>query len=141
MSAWAYNTPLEAGFRALFVLAAAGGRSLDTDRLLQLDYATVHAETVGGPENLHPETPSQRDELLVRRSLVQRGLALMRSRELVERRFEPHGIAYRATEAGQHVVEEFASEYAERLRRAAEWAVSALGDLNEEELRAVLRDG
>lgn len=140
MSTQAYNTPLEAGFRALFVLVAAAGRSLDTERLLHLDYAIVHSHTIGGPDDLHPETPSQLDELLVRRELVQRGLALMRSRELVERCFDPDGITYRVTDAGRHVANEFCSNYATDLRETAKWAVSALADLTEQELISVLRN-
>jgi hypothetical protein len=65
----------------------------------------------------------------------------MRSRELVERRFEAGGITYRVTDAGRHVANEFGSSYAAGLRRAAEWAVSTLADLTDQELIAVLRNG
>ena len=59
-----FNTSLEAGLRALFLLAAAGRRALDLQTLIYLDYALVHTDDFDGPSSLHPRTPSQRSQLL-----------------------------------------------------------------------------
>ncbi len=129
-----FNTPLEAGLRALFLLAAAPRRSLDVQRLMYFDYALVHTADFGGPVSLHPRTPSQGAQLLVRRSLIQDGLDLMRSRDLVDRVFLKTGIGYRVTQAGRHVAGEFSSVYAQRLRERAEWVTKNLGERSESEL-------
>lgn len=129
-----FNTPLEAGLRALFLLAAAGRRAFDVQRLMYLDYALVHTDEFGGPASLHPWTPSQRSQVLVRRALIQDGLDLMRSRDLVERSFQVSGIAYKATPAGRHVAAEFSSPYAQLLRNRAAWVVGELGSRNDREL-------
>ena len=133
-----FNTPLEAGLRALFILKAAGRRSMDTQRLMYFDYLLVHSGTVSGPESLHPPTTSQKGELLVRRALLQDGLELMRSRDLVERRFQTTGIAYRATRAGHHLVAQFQSDYASLLRERAAWAVERFSDLSSARIAATL---
>lgn len=122
-----FNTPLEAGLRALFLLTAADKRSLDIQHLMYFDYAMVHTGDFDGPQSLHPTTPSQGSQLLVRRALIQEGLELMRSRDLVERRFLAAGIRWRVTPVGHHVAAQFTTEYAARLRARAEWVLGSLG--------------
>lgn len=134
-----FNTPFEAGLRSLFILAAAGRRSFDTQRLVYLDYALVHSGDLHGPANLHPRTPSQKGELLVRRELVQEGLALMRSRELIERRFAATGIVYAATAAGRHVASEFDSDYAQLLRERGAWLITSFADATDQALATLLK--
>jgi hypothetical protein len=129
-----FNTPLEAGLRALFLLTAAAKRSLDVQHLMYFDYAMVHSSDFDGPSSLHPPTPSQGSQLLVRRALIQEGLALMRSRDLVERRFLAAGIRWRVTPAGRHVAAQFSTEYAVRLRERAEWVLRTLGQHTDAEL-------
>jgi hypothetical protein len=133
-----FNTPLEAGLRALFILAATR-RAFDSQRLIYFDYMLVHSRDVGGDESLHPRTPSQKGELLVRRRLVQDGLALMRSRELVERRFAATGIVYAATAAGRYVTEQFDSAYAAALRERAKWVIEQFADRSDEQLAELLK--
>ena len=93
-----FNGPLEAGLRAVAILGSAHPRSFDLQRLVAFDYLLVHTGDIGGPASLHPPTPLQSAELLVRRRLVERALLLMMTRELVERDFVPDGIRYRAGE-------------------------------------------
>lgn len=134
-----FNSPLEAGLRSLFLLAAAGRRAFDVQRLVYLDYALVHSADLGGPPSIHPIAPGQRGELLVRRELLQEGLALMRSRELVEQRFQRTGIVFAATRVGRHVAKEFESTYAADLRDRAAWVVGQFGALSDTALRQRLR--
>jgi hypothetical protein len=130
-----FNTPLEAGLRALFLLSAAGRGSVDLQRLMCFDYAIVHTEDFGGPPSLHPSTPSKGSQLLVRRALIQDGLELMRSRDLVERRFLAAGIRWRATQVGNHVSGQFSSAYAISLRERAAWVIRRFGDESDARLR------
>jgi hypothetical protein len=122
-----FNTPLEAGLRALFVLAAAGKKAYDSQKLVYFDYILVHSGDLDGPPSLHPQAPSQKGELLVRRNLLQDGLALMRSRDLVERKFQATGIVWAATDAGAHLARQFDSEYAVGLRDRAGWVIESFG--------------
>jgi hypothetical protein len=133
-----FNTPLEAGLRALFILAATK-RAIDTQRLIYFDYMLVHSGDVGGEESLHPRTPSQKGELLVRRRLVQNGVALMRSRELVERRYAATGIVYAATGAGRYVTEQFDSPYSTALRKRAKWVIDQFAECSDDQLAGLLK--
>src|SRR4051812_492468 len=93
-----FNTPIETGMRLLFVLEQAGGRSFDLQRLVSYDYLLVHSGDVeGGPVSLHPAVPFRGGELLVKRELVRAGLDAMFAKELLEKKFEPTGICYRAS--------------------------------------------
>jgi hypothetical protein len=87
-----FNSPLETGIRSVGVLVATYPKAFDLQRLVAFDYLVVHTGDLGGPESLHPELPMRSAELLVRRGLVERGLLLMRSRELIEREANPEGI-------------------------------------------------
>jgi hypothetical protein len=133
-----FNTPLEAGLRALFLLVVGGRKSLDVQRLVYLDYLLVHTGDVDGPKSLHPVTPSRKGELLVRRALLQEGLDLMRSRSLLERRLQKSGIGFRATAAGSHLASQFESTYANLLRARAEWVMGKFGDASADALARTL---
>jgi hypothetical protein len=101
---------------------------------MYFDYAMVHTGDFDGPPSLHPPTPSQGSQLLVRRALIHEGLALMRSRDLVERRFLAAGIRWRVTRVGGHVAAQFSSDYAAALRERAEWVLRRLGEHTDAEL-------
>ena len=134
-----FNTPLEAGLRTLFLMST-GTRAFDSQRLVILDYILVHSADLGGEPSLHPEAPSQKGELLVRRQLIQDGLALMRSRDLLDRRFSSRGITYRATKAGRHVADQFDSDYARLLRDRARWVIDNFGGLSDHQLSEALKE-
>src|SRR5262245_41381594 len=89
-----FNTPLETGIRSIALLAAVYPRSFDLQRMVGLDHLVVHTGDVGGPKSLHPAVPFRSAELLVRRNLIERGLLLMLSRKLIERRAAPSGVVY-----------------------------------------------
>ncbi|WP_373272582.1 ABC-three component system middle component 2 [Escherichia coli] len=62
-----FNTPLEYGFRALFILDAADNVAMDLQRIVSYDYLLVHTSDVPrGPKSLHPAVPHRGAELLVK---------------------------------------------------------------------------
>jgi hypothetical protein len=134
-----FNGPLEAGLRAVAILGSAHPRSFDLQRLVAFDYLLVHTGDIGGPNSLHPPTPLQSAELLVRRKLVERALLLMMTRNLVEREFVSDGIRYRAGENAVPFLSSLTSDYLRQLTKRAEWLVKELGDKSEADFRAVMR--
>jgi hypothetical protein len=134
-----FNGPLEAGVRAVAVLAAAHPDSFDLQRLVALDYLLVHTGDIDGPESLHPPTPLHSAELLVRRKLVEQSLLLMMTRDLVEREMMPDGIRYRAGEGAQPFLDALQSEYIEALKYRAKWLAKRLGSLSDADFRNVMR--
>lgn len=116
-----FNTPLEAGVRALLILDAFAPRAFDLATMSLLDYYIVHTGDAGGPPSLHPEINARAGEYFVRRHLVEEGLLLMARASLVERSFTDRGIAFRAHETATALIDLFGSTYNRRLAEAAQW--------------------
>ncbi|MGE0063458.1 MAG: ABC-three component system middle component 2 [Xanthobacteraceae bacterium] len=134
-----FNGPLEAGVRAVAILAAAYPRSFDLQRLVAMDYLLVHTGDIGGPASLHPPTPLQSAALLVRRKLVEQALLLMMTRDLVTRKTDNDGIMYGAGENAAPFLDGLEAEYLVALRERAEWLVHRLGNLTEHAFRGLMR--
>ncbi len=134
-----FNGPLEAGIRAISILAAAYPQAYDLQRLVALDYLLVHTHDIDGPENLHPPAPMHSTELLVRRKLVQQSLLLMMTRHLVEREITTEGIKYVAGENAATFLASVSSRYLAALKERASWLIRTLGSHTDEQFRNVMR--
>ncbi len=116
-----FNTPLEAGVRALLILEAFAPQAFDLATMSLLDYYIVHTGDAGGPPSLHPEINARTGEYFVRRHLVEEGLLLMARASLVEQVFTGSGIAFRAHETATAMIDLLGSAYNSRLAKAAQW--------------------
>lgn len=139
MSSSLFNSPLETGLRSLFVLHAVAPALIDLHRLVAYDYLVVHsADVPGGPASLHPAVPFRSGEWLVRRDLVDRGLALMHSRELISMDFSALGIRYHATALTGAFIEHLRSPYASSLRSRALWLNQQFSGMSDGALRELM---
>ncbi len=134
-----FNSPLEAGLRALSVLVPSYPDSMDLQRLVAFDYLVVHTGDAGGPASLHPELPLRTAELLVRRQLVERGMLLMMSRGLVDRKPTEAGIVFQAGEMAETFLSSLTAAYLTELVDRGGWVVSNFAHLDENELRERMR--
>lgn len=134
-----FNGPLEAGIRTVAVLGKAYPQSYDLQRLVAFDYLLVHTGDVGGPNSLHPPAPQQSTELLVRRKLVEQGILLMLTRNLVEREISPDGIRYLAGENAVLFLDSLESTYLKALKARADWLVTQFGNWTEQEFHNLMR--
>lgn len=134
-----FNSPLEAGIRAVSILGAAYPQAYDLQRLVALDYLLVHTGDINGPDNLHPPTPMPSAELLVRRKLVEQSLFLMMTRDLVEREVTSEGIKYGAGENAATFLSLVSSNYLLSLKERAVWLVETTGDLTDEQFKSMMR--
>ncbi|ATE67189.1 threonine efflux protein [Rhizorhabdus dicambivorans] len=116
-----FNTPLEAGVRALLILDAFAPQAFDLATMSLLDYYIVHTGDAGGPPSLHPEINARAGEYFVRRHLVEEGLLLMARASLVEQVFTGSGIAFRALETATAMIDLLGSAYNRQLAEAAQW--------------------
>lgn len=137
-SATTFNSPLEAGIRAVVILVPAYPQAYDLQRMVAFDHLTVHTGDIGGPKSLHPRLPLRSAELLVRRKLVDRGLALMMSRGLVDRAIDEYGISYRAGDMAETFLSTLMSPYLTTMRDRGKWVVSEFGDLGDDALRQTM---
>ena len=136
LKASSFNSPLEAGLRAVSILAAVVPQAFDLQRLVTLDYLLVHSGDIGGPSSLHPDLPMRSGELLVRRQLVETGLLLMVSRDLVVRHIGKDGISYSAHDMAGIFLDSLASEYTKSLRERAEWLAEEFSAATDAEFHA-----
>lgn len=136
-----FNTPLEAGVRALLILDAFAPRTFDLATISLLDYYIVHTGDAGGPQSLHPEINARAGEYFVRRHLVEEGLLLMARASLVEQVFTSSGIAFRAHETATAMIDMFGSNYNRRLAKAAEWLAREATDQGVDPFIQSLKEG
>jgi hypothetical protein len=136
-----FNTPLEAGVRAILILEAFAPQAFDIATMSLLDYYIVHTGDAGGPPSLHPEINARAGEYLVRRHLVEEGLLLMARASLVEQVFSGSGIAFRAHETATAMIDLFGSAYNLRLAQAAQWLASEAADKGVDPFIQSLKNG
>ena len=134
-----FNSALETGVRTLAILAASYPKAHDLGRLVQYDYLAVHTADAGGPPSLHPPLPLRSGELLVRRGLIEAGLRLMISRNLISRSPETEGFQFSAQETAGAFLDNLRSPYMLQLRERAGWVVSRYDGFSANELDAVVK--
>lgn len=134
-----FNGPLEAGVRIVAVLGAAYPRAFDLQHLTALDYLLVRTKELDGPESIHPPTPIRSPNAEVRRRVVQQGLILMMSRDLVTRQATPSGIQYLAGESAAAFLDSLRSPYLIELKSRATWLVNYFKDHSEEQFAQTIR--
>ncbi len=121
-----FNTPLEAGLRAVVVLDAFAPRAFDLASLSLLDYYVVHSGDldVSGderPESLHPAVAARMGEYFVRRRLIEEGLAMMERAFIIERVADEDGLSFRACGVAAAMVDLMETNYNAHLRKTAHW--------------------
>lgn len=136
-----FNTPLEAGVRALLILDAFAPQAFDVTTMSLLDYYIVHTGDAGGPPSLHPEINARAGEYFVRRHLVEEGLLLMARASLIEQVLTSGGIAFRAHETASAMIDLFGSAYNRRLFGAAQWLAGRAADQGIDPFIQNLKDG
>ena len=135
-----FNSPLETGVRALFVLNAAHPKSFDLTQMTWFDHLVVHTGDIGGLESLHPDVPHRSGELLVRRRLIEEGLTLMRRLHMVDVLANEQGILYQASDEAPAFIELMRSKYAVDLRVRAQWLAENVCSLNGERMHRLIRE-
>ena len=132
-----FNSPLETGIRSLAFLVAAYPAAFDLERLVEMDYLVVHSGDADGPESLHAALPMRAGELLVRRGLIEKGLLLMTSRNLIQRMPAEDGFNYVAGDAAAPFIASLTSIYSQRLKERAQWAGERFTDMTTSEIRQI----
>lgn len=133
-----FNSPLETGVRSVVLLDTAYPRAFDLKELTWLDHLVVHTGDISGPESLHPNVPHRDGELLVRRSLVEQGVTLMRNLHMIEAKYGENGIVYAARDQAAPFVKLIRTQYGRALKARAVWLIAYLSERGEEHLHEVI---
>ncbi|EGQ9043636.1 threonine transporter, partial [Vibrio parahaemolyticus] len=119
-----FNSPIETGLRSLTLLEAGYPNAYDLERITYYDYLLVHSGDIeGGPNSIHPNTPHRSGELLIRRPIIEKGLAVMISRGLVDIDYSQSGIRYIATELSTPFLDSLQANYTRKMIDTAIWVV------------------
>jgi hypothetical protein len=135
-----FNSPLEAGIRAVAVLEELRPNQVDLAEMVLFDHLVVHTADIDGPPSLHPDLPGRQGELLVRRRLVEASLELMRRCHLVERESTPDGIYYRASQEASAYLDLLESPYSVELKACAHWLANQVKERTKERFKAFARE-
>ena len=76
---------------------------------------------------------------MVRRQLIERGLLLMMSKGLIERRATSDGIVYIAGDTASPYLASLTAPYTLQLRERARWLVDNFASFSTEEIRGLIR--
>lgn len=134
-----FNTPFETGLRSVVILTACYPERLSLHRLVVLDHLVVHTGDIDGPPSMHPDNRSRAAEILVRRGLVESGLALMETRGLVTRTPTSDGFRFQAGDEAGSFVDLLTTTYSEALKERADWLVDNILPLTEDALQDLVR--
>jgi hypothetical protein len=129
-----FNGPIESGLRLLVLLECAFPIEYDMQRLVFYDYLLVHSQDANGPQSIHPPTPNRSGEVLVKRHILEQGILLMISRQLIKKNFTSVGIMYQATENATPFLDSLSSKYAELLKDRAKWVIKEFNGFSDIQL-------
>ncbi len=116
-----FNTPIEVGLRALIILNELSGKPMDLNQLVIYDYMVTHSNDVDdSTESLHPSIPSRSGEIVIKRKVMQEGINLMYSRELLDIEYTKNGVYYKANELTVYFIKHLASTYAQNVIQNAQ---------------------
>lgn len=134
-----FNTPLELGLRTLFIMTRFYPENLSIESIIYLDYFAIHSSDIKeGPKSLHPKYPFRSSELVVKREILQKSMAFLVSKELVEIKLTNEGIYYASTDIGRHLISLFESNYSKQLVSVCDWLYERFSNLTEEDMAQIV---
>lgn len=130
-----YNTPIEIGMRSLIILGVGGDQLMDLEKIMYLDYLCLNTSDINGPKSLHAPIPNRGVQVFSKKELIQKGLAIMVTKELIILVVLPEGFFYQITPAGKLFLELFQTNYFLELNERCKWVVSRWGSLNTNQIK------
>jgi hypothetical protein len=136
-----FNTPMEVGLRALIILNELSSELLDLNRLVIYDYLVTHSKDVDEDmESLHPSVPYRSGEIIIKRKVMQEGINLMYSRELLDIVYTKKGVYYKANDLSTYFIKYFDSCYAREMKQYSQWLHENFSHFSDKELNDYISD-
>jgi hypothetical protein len=130
-----FNTPIEVGLRALIILNEASPASMDLNKLVIYDYLVTHSSDIDNcMKSLHPSIPHRSGEIIIKRKVMQEGINLMYSRELLDIEYTQNGVYYKANELSSYFIKYLNSSYAQDVIKYTRWLNEKFKHYSDEEL-------
>ena len=136
-----FNNKVETALRMLCILNEAFPLSFDTQHLIYLDYLSVHSGDVDSEEeSLHPPVPDRIGEIFIRRTIIEEGLSLLLSYNLIKRVYSLEGIKFQASETATPFLEALTSLYYHKLLEKVRWVIDNYSQLEIDEIELLLKE-
>ncbi len=136
-----FNNKVETALRMLCILNEAFPLSFDTQHLIYLDYLSVHSGDVDSEEeSLHPPVPDRIGEIFIRRTIIEEGLSLLLSYNLIKRVYSLEGIKFQASETATPFLEALTSLYYHKLLEKVRWVIDNYSQLKIDEIEFLLKE-
>jgi len=136
-----FNTPLEIGLRTLFILDAMSPKDYDLNSLVIFDYFLLNSgDFPNGPKSIHPGTPHRGAQLIIKPLVMQHGLNLMTSKELININFGINGITYSSNALTNKFLEFIDSEYSKSLKLICNWMKEEFGNYDMTKLQIFVKN-
>lgn len=135
-----FNTPIEIGLRALIILNELSQESIDLNRLVIYDYLVTHSSDFNKEVNsLHPPSPHRSGELIIKRKVMQEGINLMYSRDLIDIEYTKDGIYYKANQLSSYFINYLDSAYALNLMKCSRVVIQKFNQYSDKELNSFVK--
>ena len=136
-----FNTPLEYALRALIIIENCTEKGIDIGRLVNYDYLVLHTNDLpDGPESLHPPIPYRSAEILIKRTLIQKGLNILLSKELIIIKYKKQGIFFYPSNLSEKILSCLNSNYYMLLKENVSWVINKFGHLSDIQLDKFMAD-
>lgn len=136
-----FNSPLEIGFRTLYILNGISPVEVDLNRLVIYDYFLLNSSDFpNGPKSLHPPIPHRSAQIIIKPLILKDALVLMRSKELIDIVFSSEGIKYKSNELTQKFIELQENEYSKKLIEISKWINTQFGKYSDEKLNTIVEN-
>lgn len=136
-----FNTPIEVGFRALYILNAIEPASIDIERIAIYDYFLLNSKDIliSAPTSLHPAIPYRSLGFIIKPIILKKALILMISKGLIDVLYNHQGIEYRANELTKNFIQIQTNKYASLLLEHSKWVVNNFQDYSNQELSDLMK--
>lgn len=119
---YAFNNSIDTWLRLLTILNASFPSSIDREKLVYLDYITIHSWDFWELDSLHPPLPTRKWEIYIRRNIINEWLNLLEQKWLIELVYtKNNGIEYKATDLATPFIDSISETYIEKLNIRANW--------------------
>jgi hypothetical protein len=135
-----YNTPIEIGLRSLVILQSSDNQIMDLEKIMYLDYLCLNTADIGGPTSLHAPLPNRGVQVFSKKDLIQKGLSIMLTKELINLIVLPEGFFYQISEAGSVFLKLFQTKYFLDLLDRCQWVLSRWGNESTKQIKLFIDD-
>jgi len=133
-----YNTPIELGLRSLIILETSKDQFMDLEKIMYLDHLCLNTSDLSGPDSLHAPIPNRGVQVFSKKALIQKGLSIMLSKELIQLIVKPDGFFYQVTEAGKVFLSLFQTKYFFDLVDRCKWVMERWGHSSTQEIKSFI---